>query len=377
MRYMRKICSVKNTVVIIFCTLCLVCFQCSSQTLADTTGADNLSFWKPNLLYQNGRQCQRLYVEIDTLQGCQPDDDTISSLGLFLKQYCAKPGGIKIIQENFAASSDTDLTRPELLALEQMNGPDEIMPESTAYLYILFYDSKKLTGKNKKLIAPFVRLLPYPSAIYIDISYINKHSFGGLRKHQAQLLKHEVGHVLGLKWSQEENHDWHCPKKECLMYKNYEIDFFKLFTFQKIPQKEFCQSCKEYLNKTGSDQQDETLRFMGPVMVRSEKDYHVLSLPGFVKIHIGSLDSVKWTDVLAQAKIETPISASKPNSIAIVVGADDSAGIDESAINDKIIAAAKTDPSITIRRGANAIQQGLNKQAASSNKTVASWMKKW
>lgn len=350
---------------------------CSSQTYVGNSDSTDLSFWKPNLLYLNGRQCQRLYVEVDTVKGSEPDAETIGSLRQFLKQYCDKPGGIRIVKDSLIPTEDASLARPELLALRYMSGPDKIMPESTAYLYVLFYDSTQLTArKYKQFMNPYVRILPYPSAIYIDMSYINKQNMGLLGEHQAQLLKHEAGHILGLNWSQKANSGWHCQDKACLMYERYDVDILKLLTFQKALKKEFCRSCTEYLNKAGQSRDDTALRFMGPVMVRSEKNYHVLSLPGFVKLYFGSLSSIRWQDVLAQAQTETPIRAAKPDTVAVVMGTDRSTGPGGSAVLDEVIAAAKNDPCQTVRLGVNMIQQGLNRkyrQVASSKKTAASW----
>ncbi len=381
MRYMQGKFSVNNTLLVLLCLVTLVFGGCGTQTYVKNSGSTDLSFWQPNLLYLHGNQCQRLYVEVDTVEGSEPDAETIESLRQFLTQYCDKPGGIKIVEDSLIRPEDADTTRPELLALRYMDGPDRIMTESTAYLYILFYDSTRLTAqKYKQHMNPYVRVLPYPSAIYIDTNYINKTNMGALSEHQDQLLKHEAGHILGLNWSQKANSPWHCKDRACLMYGTYDVDIFKLLTFQKTAKKELCNSCKGYLTETRNSQEDTDLRFMGPVMVRSEKDYHVLSLPGFVKLHFGSLNSVRWQDVLAQAQTETPIRASKPDSVAVVIGTEHGEGVDESMTLSEVIATAKNDPCQTVRLGVNTIQQGLNRkyrQVSSNKKTTASWMKQW
>lgn len=329
----------------------------------------------------HGKQCQRLYVEIDIVKGSEPAPETIESLRQFLKQYCDKPSGIKIVKDSLIPPDDTNLTKPEMLALRYMNGPDELMPQSTAYLYILFYDSTQLTAqKYKQSMNPYVRILPYPSAIYIDMNYINKRNMGALREHQEQLLKHEAGHILGLNWSRKANSPWHCPNKKCLMYARYEIDMLQVLKLKKMRPKEFCDSCSSYLNETRESRDDTDLRFMGPVMVRSEKDYHVLSLPGFVKLHFGSLKSVQWQKVLLQAQIETAILTARPDTVAVVVGTDNAADFDKSEALNKVLATAKNDPCQTVRLGVNAIEQGLNRkhrQVASNKRSTASWMRQW
>ncbi|MCK5639696.1 MAG: hypothetical protein KAJ19_02825, partial [Gammaproteobacteria bacterium] len=79
---------------------------CSTQAYAKSSESTDLSFWKPNLLYLHGNKCQRLYVEIDTVKGSEPDAETIESLQQFLKQYCNKPGGIKIVQDSLISPED-------------------------------------------------------------------------------------------------------------------------------------------------------------------------------------------------------------------------------------------------------------------------------
>jgi hypothetical protein len=363
---------------VVLCMLILLFTGCSSQlSIGKSNKSMDLSFWKPNLLYLKGTQCQRLYVEVDTVKGSQPDAGTIESLRQFLTQYCDKPGGIKIVEDSSIPLADVNLSRPELLALKYMSGPDGLMPDSTAYLYVLFYDSTQLTSRSMN---PYVRILPYPSAIYIDMSYIKKQNMGLLAEHQTQLLKHEAAHILGLNWSQKANSAWHCPKKDCLMYERYEVDIMQVLTFQKPRKKEFCNSCKKYLTRAGQTLDDTELRFMGPVMVRSEKDYHVLSLPGFVKLHFGKLDSIRWQYVLAQAQIETPIRAAKPDTVAVVMGSDLGTDPDKSPELKQLIATAKNDPCQTVRLGVNMIQHRLNgkyKQVSKSEQTTASWIKQW
>jgi hypothetical protein len=359
--------------------LAIVFIASTPEVFAGGHSDSDMSFWKPNLLYLHARESRRLYVEVDIVEGCQPDNGTIESLHDFLKEYCDKPDGIKIHINPPIKAKDSIVTKPEMIALGNMNGPDDQMPLSTAYLYVLFYDSTKLTSpKYKKSMNPYVRLLPYPSAIFIDINYINKANMGLLRDHQAQLLKHEAAHLLGLNWSKE-NSPLHCSNKKCLMYESYQIDVFKAI-FQKVRPKEFCDSCKTHLNMARTSRQNTNLRFIGPLMVRSEKDYHILSLPGFIKIHFGSLGSVVWQDVLVQAQMETEARNAQPDITTVVIGSDSNTSFDRSDDTKKLFASVKNDPCRQVRNGINAIEAGLNsndKQLTKISRTTASWLKKW
>jgi len=348
----------------------LLCTGCSSSTALKHAPAPDLSFWKPNLLYLNSSKYDRLYIEIDAVEGCQPRAESIEALRAFLEKYTNKPGGIEIVRDSQIKTADARAGKPELLALNHMAGPPtDRTNDKTAYLYILFYDSSRLTGNNYDgTINPYVRILPYPSAIYIDMKYVRKEYMGALKEHEQELLLHEVGHVLGLTWSTSKNGDDHCRKKSCLMNERYEVDMFKVLTGQKIKKKHFCKSCLKQLKNAGNDEKndnnnsDSNLKFIGPLMVRSEKNYHVIALPSFVKLHFGSIDSIVWQDVLEEARIEAPIRAGKPDTVAVVMDTDHVDGMEDMTSVHKMIATVENDPYKTVRLGVNMIKKGLWRQ---------------
>ena len=343
--------------------LCLVllCAGCSSSARFEQAGTTDLSFWKPNLLYLNSTQYDRLYVEIDAVEGCEPRGESIEALREFLEKYCNKPAGIEIVYDSHIKIADAKAGKPELLALRHMAGPPAAVDNGrTAYLYILFYDSSELIGKDyDRSINPYVRILPYPSAIYIDMKYVRKEYMGALEEHEGELLVHEAAHVLGLTWSENKNAANHCPKKSCLMNERYEVDMFKVLTSQKLAKKQFCKSCLDHLENAGKNESDTNLKFIGPLLVRKEKDYQVIALPSFVKLYFGSMDTIVWQDVLAEARIEVPIRAGMPDTVAVVIGADHVAEAEDMALLNKVIFNAENDPYQTVRLGVNMIKKGL------------------
>jgi hypothetical protein len=299
-------------------------------------------------------------VEIDAVKGSEPNEKTIETLHQYLLRYCDKPGEIQIVRNAPIPLKDAQATRPELLALRHMDGPVHSKHDGrTAYLYVLFYDSSQLLGKRyRRAVNPHAKLLPYPAAIYMDTRYIKKHH---LSKYEAQLLLHEVGHILGLTWSQKRGDDWrcHCRNKSCLMYESYRVN---ILPFQKHRQKDLCELCKIDLEAARAAEADPKLKFMGPVMVRSEKDYHVLSLPAFVKLHFGPLELIKWQVVLDEARNEVPKWAAQPDTAAVIMGLGSGADSDELASLHCAIESARKDPCRTVRLGVNAINEQPVKQ---------------
>jgi hypothetical protein len=255
-----------------------------------------------------------------------------------------------------------------------MDGPDHSKDSGhTAYLYVLFYDSSQLSGQRyRQAVNPHAKLLPYPAAIYMDTRYIKKHHLG---KYEAQLLLHEVGHVLGLTWSQKRGNDWycHCRDKSCLMYETYKVN---TLPFQKHQEKDLCELCKGDLAASRrADEADPRLKFIGPVMVRSEKDYHVLSLPAFVKLHFGPLNSIDWRDMLKEARNEVPKLAARPDTVAVIMGSGVGLNSNELASLHHAIENAKRDPCPTVRLGVNTIKVQPMKQLdrSSNEKIVSKW----
>ena len=160
------------------------------------------------------------------------------------------------------------------------------------------------------------------------------------------------------------------------MYESYRVS---ILSFQKHQEKDFCELCKADLEAARAGEADLRLKFMGPLMVRSEKDYHVLSLPAFVKLHFGPLESVDWQDVLKEARNEVPRWAAQPDTVAVVMGAGVETNATELASLHHAMENAKKDPCPTVRLGVNAIEEQPMKQLnhiSDNEKTVSKWWRR-
>jgi len=328
---------------ILLASVTFLSYGCAAPACRLDIEAKTLNFWKPHLLYLQSTECPGLHVELDAVEGCEPSQVTVTALRHFLEQYCDKPESIEIVRNPSIPASDTHVTRPEIVSLRHMNIPAPAFGKSpSAYLHILFYDSSKLIQKRGQAINPHVQMIPYPSAIYIDTQYVKAHQ---LTNHIPEILIHEVGHVLGLTWSKN---TWsHCSNKRCLMYRTYSVN---RLAFGKKVAKDLCDKCKKCLIAAQTEEADARLSFRGPIMVRSEKGYHVLALPGFMKLHVGSLDTVNWQDVLQEARTQVSKLAPQPQSVAVMMSQPEQGGVNDAQLR-RAIASAKKDPSATVRLG--------------------------
>src|ERR1051326_7904318 len=82
---------------------CLLLASCSTpaarRSQADADVARIPESWEPHLLYLLPSPHSRLYVEVDAVEGCVPNEAELRKLQNFLSVYCNKPGGIEIRSE--------------------------------------------------------------------------------------------------------------------------------------------------------------------------------------------------------------------------------------------------------------------------------------
>ena len=262
--------------------------------------------WQPQLLYLNRSPYPALYVEVGAVAGTEPSDEVLAQLRQFLTRYCDKPGGIRIVRDHLIPRSEAQGFSHDALARRHLQGPpaDATNPPP-AFICILYYDSAlcQLPGAGPqgpihkhlslqydfgrvRLFQPHTHWMPFPAAIHMDRRYLK----GAPRSLEGLLLMHEAGHVLSL--VQNENHVFnnHCTDRKCLMARKLVLDLPRaLFSQQKTRQTNLCSRCQADLMKGRMTAAPTNLSFLGPVLVRSERDYFVAVLPGELLLFSGSL----------------------------------------------------------------------------------------
>jgi len=137
-------------------------------------------------------------------------------------------------------------------------------------------------------------LLPYPALILMNTSYMRNW-------HRDQVLPHEAGHLTGLAGRPTHASGYHCLSPTCLMNRYFHFHRF-LLGWQQRP----CKRCVAQLAESSRQPPPANLRFVGPVLVRSENGYHILSLPERVRIVVGDLAEQDCRDFAAAVRAETP-----------------------------------------------------------------------
>jgi hypothetical protein len=273
------------------------------------------SFWQPQLLYILPSPHSRLYIEVDAVEGCQPSDANLNKLREFLTNYCRKPDGIEIVRGDVIPAGTARGIPLRALARKFMNGPpDNNSPSPPAYLYVLYCDPalcdkpalpdgdqhavNTTSHREPAVRKPHVDFLPYPPVMYINPRY-------GPKYVQNEMLIHEAGHELGLASRATNAFAYHCLDKKCLM--NWTVRYHiirALFGMDPINQRHLCTLCVAQLAESVKQSPPTNLRFVGPVLVRSETDYYVLCLPDRIKVIVGSLTEQDCRDFAAAVRAE-------------------------------------------------------------------------
>jgi hypothetical protein len=274
-------------------------------------------FWQPYHLYTHASPYPRLYVEVDAVQGSEPSDATLNKLREFLTTHCQKPEGVEIVRSDVIPTTEAKGIVRKSLAYKFFSGPPQPAPDQQpAVMYVLFYDgalcdqpapsetqqTRKKSSERKQL--PHVELLPYPAAIFINTRY-------GPPRARDEVLLHEAGHLLGLVRRSKDASDNHCANRTCFMNPTLSIYMMRLLLGRDpIKQHRLCEQCLAELAAISATPSTTTnLRFAGPVLVRSETGYHVLSLPSRVRLVVGDLAEQDCHNFAATVRNETPPAA--------------------------------------------------------------------
>jgi hypothetical protein len=335
--------------------------ELSRRSLSSMELAKKIDFWEPHLLYLTSKPYSSLYVEIDAVEGAEPTDSELEELQSWISQYCAKPDGVVISLDTIIPRNEIQGELAASIALRHLDGPPESMGNSAAYMYILFYNSGVSESAARHRISnPYMTYLPYPCAIFIDRNYFKVGNVGIA----SIALRHESGHLLGLTRNQEHGDGIHCNNDICLMSEALELSWWKHLLRQ--PQSEklsaLCSLCQEDLRRDGDRSADPKLRFLGPLLIRSEQDYHVISLPSFVKLYVGSIDALDWREVVNEARSTAGQIQEKGGGVALryYVEADEGDGL-ASAL-PAIQEAKKNDPYHVVRGLAEEVEHQLERK---------------
>ena len=241
------------------------------------------SGWDHDNLYNARTPYAKLFVEIDAVDGQGPTPAELKALEAFLQQHCDKPGGITVRVDDLIPRHKVVGRSTESVAMEFLGGAP---PADSAFLYVLFYNSK-LRGAGSLSENPAFSHQPHP-IIWIDRSYRMFGNPYGSTFARAVLL-HETGHALGL--CAVNNHhgaEGHCTNASCLMYSSIAFNVRRFLTLRN-PWKNtaLCRECAEDLAQNKFRPASNRVDFWQGFYRRREDGYQVLGLPGLVYVHFG------------------------------------------------------------------------------------------
>ncbi|HMJ91023.1 MAG TPA: hypothetical protein VK530_14470 [Candidatus Acidoferrum sp.] len=243
------------------------------------------------------------------------------------------------------------------LASKFLNGPPARSGEpSAAFIYLLFYDvalSSQGAGDKTKRSRddlspwPHTQILPYPAVVFMNTGYFPS----GVREATA----HEVGHLMGLVRRSNGKSSGHCRDSNCLMTETF--NFYRvrsLLGLRPVKQEALCERCVAELKAGATTSAATNLYFCGPVLVRSEVGYHVLSLPSRVRLIVGNVTEADCRNFLAHTH-DHPSLDDRPRLDGLVKPGL----VREAAQALEIIDRAKTDPYRSVRELAAKLEKAM------------------
>src|SRR2546426_543334 len=314
---------------------CLALAGCSTpvarKSQANSGFAQTPESQKTHLLYLLPSPHSRLYVEVDAVEGCAPKDIALQKLKEFLSAHCDKPDGIEVVRSDVIPKKAARGISPRALARRYIDGPDKTNASPPAFMYVLYYARRPGTA------IPYTETYPYP-AIYLNTRF-------SLGLALNEILLHETGHLLGLVSRPVHARKGHCRNRGCQMNTHWAY----LREFSWLPgrkQSPLCAECVAELGQSATQAPLPNLRYIGPVLVRSEVDYHVLSLPGRLLLLVGDFSDERCANFADRVHAEAPGADGRSRVICLAR----SEVLDDRARVNEIIDRFKNDAFEVVRR---------------------------
>jgi predicted Zn-dependent protease len=171
---------------------------------------------------------KKVVLEVQFVQGFEPQNATINNLKTFMEQRLNKPGGITVKLTPLPASNfgKSAYSANDIAAIEEQYRQEYTTPDALA-IYFFFADSHYSEDNgNSKVLGVAYR----NTSMALFEKTIQELSGGltqpGRDKLETVVMQHELGHILGLvnvgtnmvANHQDAPHGAHCTDTNCLMY---------------------------------------------------------------------------------------------------------------------------------------------------------------
>jgi predicted Zn-dependent protease len=195
-----------------------------------------------------------LKVEIQYMTGFAPDETAVSNLKDFLNDHLHKPGGISFVLKEVAPTEDSVLTLDEAVIIEEKNR-SAFTAGKTITVYILYTNGYYIENHMLGYAYRNTSVVLFGRNIHENSNRLRRPSRTYL---ETRVLKHELGHLLGLvnvgsplqSEHKDAAHGKHCLNKQCVMYYLTDIEDFTSFILRKeMP--EIDKACQKDLIANG------------------------------------------------------------------------------------------------------------------------------
>ena len=164
-----------------------------------------------------------LIVEIDFVDGYEPEDSTIDTLSAFLRKYLDKPDGISIILDDSIDRPKKAVDHAEDLYTLEKKHRDYFPADSSLTIYILILDEGEIKDHTDGIAYLNTSIAVFFKPIRENFGKIGQPETSTV---ESAVLLHEFGHLLGLvnkgirmkTEHQAKNRGAHCTVDSCLMH---------------------------------------------------------------------------------------------------------------------------------------------------------------
>lgn len=220
----------KNQVLYI-CVLTLLCFVgCKKDRALSSLGANGKAVGASANDLLSSNKFKTLNIEIQYVEGFQPQAASIENLRTFLNNLVNKPAGINITQKAIPATGKTTLTVDDISNIEK-NNRTVFTDGDNIGVYLLFTDGDFSTGNVLGIAYRNTSMCIFGKTIADNSGGFAQPS---TTKLESTVAQHEFAHILGLvdigsamqTNHKDSNNGSHCNNENCLMYFSVETTDF-------------------------------------------------------------------------------------------------------------------------------------------------------